>query len=140
MFLDWLAQVIRYLECELKKWLSVPKTGKKWRKPLFLTLGRQSLRFYTVSDDYIAILQKQEPRVYNNSGAGYKSKKAYIGVVLEIHSHKFIAPLTSYKPAQDRIDSSACSAFKLHERSNPLNKLGMIALNNMIPVPESEIA
>lgn len=98
------------------------------------------MRFYTVSDDYIAFLQKHEPRVYNNGGAGYKSKKAYIGIVLEIHSHKFIAPLTSYKSAQDKIDSSACSAFKLHERSNPDNKLGMIALNNMIPVPESEIA
>ena len=124
----------------LKNGSQCQKLGKSGESHFFLTLGRQSLRFYTVSDDYIAILQKQEPRVYNNSGAGYKSKKAYIGVVLEIHSHKFIAPLTSYKPAQDRIDSSACSAFKLHERSNPLNKLGMIALNNMIPVPESEIA
>ncbi len=90
-------------------------SARNWEKvakaTFFLTLDRQSMRFYTVSDDYIAFLQKHEPRVYNNGGAGYKSKKAYIGVVLEIHSHKFIAPLTSYKPAQDKIHSSACSAF-----------------------------
>ncbi|MBB4406391.1 type III toxin-antitoxin system ToxN/AbiQ family toxin [Agrobacterium radiobacter] len=97
------------------------------------------MRFYTVSDDYIAFLQKHDGRVYNNGGNGYKSKKAYIGIVLEIGSHKFVAPLTSYKPAQDRIQSSACSAFKLHERTNPSNKLGMVALNNMIPVPDDQI-
>ena len=64
------------------------------------------MRFYTVTDEYIEFLQKLDNRVYNNSGTGYKAKKAYIGVVLEIGSHKFVAPLTSYKPAQDRIQSS----------------------------------
>ena len=29
--------------------------------------------------------------------------------------------------------------FKLHERIDPMNKLGMIQLNNMIPVLDSEI-
>lgn len=98
------------------------------------------MRFYTVTDEYIEFLQKLDNRVYNNSGTGYKAKKAYIGVVLEIGSHKFVAPLTSYKPAQDRIQSSACSAFKLHERTNPDNKLGMIAINNMIPVLDQQLS
>lgn len=98
------------------------------------------MRFYTVTDDYIAFLQKFDGKVPNNGGAGYKGQKIYIGVVLEIGTHKFLAPLTSYKPAQDRIQASSCSAFKLHQRTNPDNKLGMIALNYMVPVLDSEIS
>ncbi|MDH4845037.1 MULTISPECIES: type III toxin-antitoxin system ToxN/AbiQ family toxin [Pseudomonas] len=97
------------------------------------------MRFYTVTDDYIAFLQQFDGKVPNNGGAGYKGKKVYVGVLLEIGNHKFLAPLTSYKPAQDRIQSSSCSAFKLHERTNPDNKLGLIALNYMVPVLDSEL-
>lgn len=98
------------------------------------------MRFYVVADDYVLFLQKFDPKVSNNAGSGYKSRKPYIGVVLEVGSHRFLAPLTSYKPAHDRIQSSSCSAFKLHERTNPANKLGMIALNYMIPVLDTQIA
>lgn len=97
------------------------------------------MRFYTVSDEYIAFLQQFDGKVPNNGGVNYKSQKVYVGVVLEIGTHKFLAPLTSYKSAQDRIQSSACTAFKLHERTNPDNKLGLISLNYMIPVPDSEL-
>lgn len=65
--------------------------------------------------------------------------KVFVGVVLELGNHKFIAPLTSYKPAQEKINSSSCSAFKLHERTNAENKLGLIALNYMIPVQDSDL-
>lgn len=97
------------------------------------------MRFYTVSDDYIRYLQQFDTKVPNNGGAGYKGSKIYVGVVLEIGNHRFLAPLTSYKPSQDRIQSSSCTAFKLHERTNPDNKLGMIALSYMLPVLESEL-
>jgi len=97
------------------------------------------MKFYTVTDEYIAFLQQFDGRVPNNGAAGYKGKKVYIGILLEIGAYKFLAPLTSYKPAQDRIQSSSCSAFKLHERTNPENKLGLIALNYMIPVPDAEL-
>lgn len=97
------------------------------------------MRFYTVSDEYINFLQQFDKKVPNNGGADYKNKKIYVGIVLEIGTHKFLAPLTSYKPAQDRIQSSSCSAFKLHERTNPDNKLGLISLNYMVPVPDSEL-
>lgn len=98
------------------------------------------MRFYTVSEDYLAFLQQHDASVPNSAGAGYKVKKPFVGVVLEIGTHKFIAPLTSYKESQDKIDNSNCTAFKLHERTNPDNKLGMIALRFMIPVLDSEIA
>ncbi len=98
------------------------------------------MRFYVVDDAYISFLQKFDGKVSNNAGNHYKSRKPYIGIVFEVGTHKFLAPLTSYKPAHDRIQSSSCSAFKLHERTNPANKLGMIALNYMIPVLDGHIA
>jgi len=97
------------------------------------------MRFYTISDEYIAFLQQFDNKVPNNGGAGYKNKKVYVGIVLEIGTHKFLAPLSSYKPSQDRIQSSSCSALKLHERTNPDNKLGLISFNYMVPVPDSEL-
>lgn len=93
------------------------------------------MKFYTVKDKYIAYLKTLDTTVPNN----YSEKRPYIGIVLEVDSHKFIAPLTSYKPKQDRIKNSNPTVFKLHERTNPLNKLGMIQLNNMVPVLISEI-
>ncbi|RJP65768.1 MAG: type III toxin-antitoxin system ToxN/AbiQ family toxin [Comamonadaceae bacterium] len=98
------------------------------------------MRFYTVSDEYITYLQGFDGKVPSNGGINYKGSKVYIGVVLEIGSHKFLAPLTSYKSTQEKIQSSSCTAFKLHERTNPGNKLGMISLNYLIPVLDSEIA
>ena len=97
------------------------------------------MRFYTVSDEYISFLQKFDGKVPNNGGSNYKNKKVYVGVVLEIGTHKFLAPLTSYKDSQDRIQSSSPTAFKLHERTNPDNKLGLISLNYMVPVPDTEL-
>jgi len=98
------------------------------------------LKFYTVSTAYLDHLQAVEPKVYYSTGDGYISAKPYIGIVLDVAGHKFIAPLTSYKPKQDGIKSSSFSVFKLHERGNPSNKLGMISLNNMIPILDAEIS
>lgn len=97
----------------------------------------KDLRFYTVSPEYLKHLSNVEPKVHYSIGDAYFHCKPYIGVVLEISGHRFLAPLTSYKSKQDKI--SNISAFKLHERGDPSKKLGMISLNNMIPVIDSEI-
>jgi protein AbiQ len=93
------------------------------------------MQFYTVSDSYIAHLKGVEARVPDN----YGGSRAFVGIVLEINGLKYLAPLISHKPKQDRIPSSAPSAFKLHERTDPTNKLGMICLNNMLPVTDDVI-
>ncbi|WP_186073861.1 type III toxin-antitoxin system ToxN/AbiQ family toxin [Burkholderia gladioli] len=93
------------------------------------------MEFYTVSDKYIAYLKSIDTTVPDN----YSEQRAYIGVILEVGGHKYLAPLTSYKPKQDRIDSSNPSVFKLHEKGVPDNKLGMVAINNMFPILDSEI-
>lgn len=92
------------------------------------------MKFYTVSDRYIAYLKTLDNKVPNN----YGGKRPYVGIILQINGHSYLAPLTSYKPKQDNLDSSNRTIFKIHEKGKPSNKLGMLHLNNMIPVIESE--
>ncbi len=94
------------------------------------------MQFYTVTDNYIAYLKNIDANVPDN----YSGKRPYVGVVLEVGEHKYLAPLTSYKPKQDKLHPSNQTIFKIYEKGNELNKLGMIHLNNMIPVIQSEIA
>lgn len=98
------------------------------------------MRFYTVTNTYIHFLKEFEKKVPNPSGGNYKNIKPYVGVVLNIDGHKFLAPLTSYKEeTHDKLPESAPTHFKLYEVGNPGNKLGLIALRYMIPVLDSEI-
>ncbi|MCU1057701.1 hypothetical protein B9Y88_03615 [Stenotrophomonas maltophilia] len=97
------------------------------------------MHFYTVKEEYLDLLRAVDSKVPNSSGDNYKGKKPFIGVVLQIGGHNFFAPLTSYKASQEKIKSSSCTAFKLHERGNPDNKLGLISLNYMLPVPENAL-
>lgn len=92
------------------------------------------MKFYTVNDDYINYLKTIDTRVPNN----YNGKRPYIGVLLIINNHDYFAPLTSYKPQQDNIKNNI-TIYKLHEKDNESNKLGMIHLNNMIPIINSHL-
>lgn len=94
------------------------------------------MKFYTVSNEYISYLKTIDSKVPDN----YSGTRPYVGILLEINGHKYLAPLTSYKPKQDEIADNKITVFKLYEKGNPSNKLGMISLNNMIPIIESEIS
>lgn len=93
------------------------------------------MKFYIVDEGYINYLKTLESKVPDN----YSGKRPYIGVILEVNEHKYLAPLTSYKEKQDRLKSSSPTIFKLHDKSNEDDKLGMIQLNNMFPVTEKVI-
>jgi protein AbiQ len=97
---------------------------------------KEPMRFYTVSDKYINFLKKIVPSVPDN----YLEKRSFIGIILEINDIEYLAPLTSYKKKQDTFKPSLPTLFKLHERTDPTNKLGMIQFNNMIPTIKSEIS
>ncbi len=92
--------------------------------------------FYTVDDAYISYLKNIDRSVPNN----YQGKRPFIGIVLEVEGIKYLAPLTSYKAKQDQIKPGLPTILKLHERTNPTNKLGMVQINNMIPVNDEVIA
>ncbi len=83
----------------------------------------------------MAFLKNIDKKVPNN----YGGKRPFIGIVLNINDHEYLAPLTSYKSKQDKIKSTLPTIMKLYERRDPSNKLGMIQINNMVPIIRSEI-
>ena len=57
-----------------------------------------------------------------------------MGVLLEINNHNYYAPLSSPKDKFNKISDKALDIYKIDD-----GKLGVINLNNMIPVPKSEV-
>lgn len=98
------------------------------------------MRLYTISDHYLTHLRQIDAKVPQAHGAGYLVQKPYIGVVLTIDGHDFLAPLSSPKAWHDNIKSSELTIFKMHERLNETNKLGIIALKFMVPIIPTVIA
>ena len=93
------------------------------------------MKFYIVSDAYIAHLKSIDSKVPDN----YAGQRPYIGILLEVNGHQYLAPLTSHKPKHDAMQTSTPTIFKLHEKGVETNKLGMIQLNNMIPVTSADV-
>jgi protein AbiQ len=93
----------------------------------------QLMRFYTINDDFINKMKSLEPKIQNN----YNGTRPYIGILLTVNGLNYYAPLSSYKPKQDRINN--ITVFKLYEKGNPANKLGVIHINNMFPVPIDQL-
>lgn len=93
------------------------------------------MKFYFINDAYIKYLKQYDNKVLDN----YHQTRPYIGILLEINSLKYLAPLSSYKEKQDKLKTSSPTIYKLYQKNMPENKLGMISLNNMIPVLENEL-
>lgn len=98
------------------------------------------MKFYTVSVPYAHYLKEIDDKIPNVVDANYQNPKAFIGVVLDVDGHKYLAPLTSQKPWHADVKSSSPNYFKLHEIGNPDNGLGLINLKFMFPILESEMA
>ena len=93
------------------------------------------MKFYTVSDSYITFLRTFDTRVpYNNTN------RPYIGIILQIGEIEYLAPLSSPKPKHDSFKDKNPTIHKLHEKNDTTKKLGIIHINNMIPVISTEIA
>ena len=93
--------------------------------------------FYHVSDNYIKFLKSIDDRVRHNKSDQHQ--KPYVGVVIQIDDIEYLAPLTSYKSQQDLIPKDNPTVVKLHAVADEQDKLGLIQLNNMIPIIRSEI-
>lgn len=109
---------------------------KDSRKAILFCIIR-NMNFYRVNDEYVEFLWNIDKKVYYNKSEEHQ--RPYIGVVLEVNNHLYLAPLTSYKSKQDDFKSSDPRFYKIHEKGNALNKLGVIALNNMVPVHDGVI-
>ena len=96
------------------------------------------MQFYTVEECYIEHLRSVDDKVRITKGT-----RPYIGIVLTINNITYLAPLTSYsedkKEKFDRINDNSLLSLKIYELGNEENRLGMVQLNNMIPVSSSEM-
>lgn len=84
----------------------------------------------SITDDYIEYLRRFDKIVLKNKSG----KRKYVGILFEIDDKKYYAPLASPKTKHLKISDNAPDIVKINN-----GKLGVINLNNMIPVPESEI-
>ena len=90
---------------------------------------KSSLRIYEVKSTYIKYLSNYQKHIFAQSEG--KIRRKYIGIVLEIKGMKYFAPLSSYKDKHKKMRESA-DFIKIKDYA-------VINLNNMIPVPDSQI-
>jgi protein AbiQ len=60
---------------------------------------------------YISLLRGLDEKVYYNKSE--RTMRPYVGVMLQAGSHKYRAPLTSYKPKQETFKASDPRYFKI---------------------------
>lgn len=91
-----------------------------------------SIKFYYIDQNYLASLSALDSRIY------LKSNRPYIGIIFKIADLHFFAPLSSPKPKHARLKKP--SVYKMHESNDPNKPLGIININNMIPVPLDKVS
>ena len=85
------------------------------------------MNLYMINNTYLKYLHNIDYRVSEED----KPTRKFIGVVLMINEVRYYAPLSSPKEKHKYIRDRALDIFKIHN-----NELGVINLNNMVPVPE----
>ncbi|MEC9485484.1 MAG: type III toxin-antitoxin system ToxN/AbiQ family toxin [Candidatus Izemoplasma sp.] len=83
-----------------------------------------------VKDKYIKHLRKIDNKVPKN----YNQKRPYVGVLITINGYNYFAPLSSPKNKHKKMSNSMLDVFKIKQ-----GEYGIVNLNNMIPVHESQI-
>lgn len=85
----------------------------------------EKLNFYVLPDEYIAYMSTYDKRICYNK----EHKRPYIGIVFKVENINYFAPFTSPK-AKHKTMRQALDYVKIDN-----GNLGLINLNNMIPVP-----
>ena len=83
--------------------------------------------FYTIDSHYCDYLREADSRVPHTMDA--KASRPFIGIVLEVNTFHYYAPLTSPKPKHLHMKNQL-DFLKIN-----VGKWGAINFNNMIPVP-----
>jgi len=90
---------------------------------------RNNIRIYEVKSEYIKYLSNYQKHIFAQSDG--KDKRKYIGIVFEVKGIKYFAPLSSFKTKHKQMKESV-DFIKIKDYA-------VINLNNMIPVPDSQI-
>lgn len=100
------------------------------------------LNLYSISDRYIRYLRKFDARIYDNKENMKTYKRKYLGIVLTINELHYYIPMSSPKKS-DYIDfdkNIIRGDTKTIIRIRAGRRLyGTLRINNMIPVPISEL-
>lgn len=96
------------------------------------------MKFYYVNSDYVQYLKQTDPKNVQNNYENAANKKPYVGIVLSVNGKDYFAPLSSDKNQKYKnIKESNPTVYKIITHNN--NYLGVIKLNNMIPVKKTEL-
>ena len=90
---------------------------------------KSNLRIYEVKSEYIKYLSNYQKHIFSQTEG--KDKRKYIGIIFEIKSMKYFAPLSSFKDKHKKMKESV-DFIKIKDYA-------VVNLNNMIPVPYSQI-
>ena len=92
----------------------------------------ETLKFYTVNEDYIEYLSKFDSHVSWNK----QQKRPYVGIVLRVEKYLYFAPLYSYKIGYNKYKENP-SFIRVEDRKG--KNISIIRFSEMIPVPETVI-
>ena len=92
----------------------------------------ETLKFYTVNEDYIDYLSKFDSHVSWNK----EQKRPYVGIVLRVENYLYFAPLYSYKVGYDKYKDNP-SFIRVEDRKG--KNVSIIRFSEMLPVPETAI-
>ena len=95
----------------------------------------EKLKFYRIDINYIKYLYQFDKRVqYNkNREDEYTKRRVYLGIVMQVNDINYSVPLEHPRPEHQKIKNNIF-IFRIHR-----GRYGMLGLNNMIPVRESEL-
>lgn len=97
----------------------------------------ENLKAYYIKDDYINYLSKNEANSHSDGRSrvpfNKEQTRPYVGIIVERNNVSYFAPLASPKPKHQQMSNSP-DVFKIKD-----GKLGIINLNNMIPVHPNNI-
>ena len=97
------------------------------------------MKLYSISEKYITYLQKTDSRVLSNHAI--KPTRKYLGLKLELNGFNYFLPLSSPDSADyDRNNNPRKTILPIYRMFDHNKRLlGKILINNMIPVPDSEL-
>lgn len=88
------------------------------------------LKLYYLDNKYIDYLRQSDTRVAYNKN----QTRPYVGVVYSYNDFTYFAPLSSPKPKHLKMNARNIDIFKIRN-----GQLGIVNLNNMIPVPAQSL-
>ena len=90
---------------------------------------KDNIRIYEIKSEYIKYLSNYQKHIFLQTES--KNKRKYIGIIFGIGHIKYFAPLSSYKDKHKKMKEGV-DFIKIKDYA-------VINLNNMIPVPDSQI-